>query len=309
MLLKVGTRGSKLSLVQTDQFVAKLRQVQPDVEVKKTIITTKGDRDRVTPIYFLGEKGIFEKEINDAVLDGRVDFAVHSLKDLPVFNTDTGLVLAALPERESSLDALVSRGDESLQELAAGSVVGTSSLLRVTQLRRVRPDLNPQPIRGNVETRIRKVDSGEFDAVILAEAGLQRLDMLDRVSEWLPVNDFMPAPGQGIVAVVARQNDSRITKILKSVDHPTTRIEAEAERELVRILEGGCKVPIGALASVSGSLLSIMACILSLDGREKLQVKKEGDVNQALTLAREAAEDLLAKGAKKLEESWRQLYA
>ncbi|HZY95082.1 MAG TPA: hydroxymethylbilane synthase [Candidatus Bathyarchaeia archaeon] len=309
MLLRVGTRGSKLSLVQTDQLIQRLRAVQPDVEVEKTVIATEGDKDRVTPLYFLGQKGIFEKEIDQAVLDGQVDFAVHSLKDLPVFDSENGLVIAAMPERDSPLDVLVSRSNMTLQQLPTASTVGTSSLLRVSQVRRLRPDLNPQPIRGNVETRIRKVDSGEFDSIILAEAGLERLGIQNRISELLRVEDFMPAPGQGIIAAVAKRNDIRVRRILSKIDHSPTRVESDAERELARILEGGCKVPIGALAYVHDNRIELRTSILSIDGTEKLEARRTGDVKEALGLAREAAEELIAQGAKRVEEGWKTLYA
>ncbi|HZD12448.1 MAG TPA: hydroxymethylbilane synthase [Candidatus Binatus sp.] len=309
MLLRVGTRGSKLSLVQTDQFIQELRTRQPDVDVEKIIITTEGDKDRITPLYYLGQKGIFEREINQAVLDGQVDFAVHSLKDLPVFESNNGLVIAAMAERDSPLDVLVSRSNRTLQQLTAGSAVGTSSLLRVSQVRRLCPDLNPKPIRGNVETRIRKVDLGEFDSVILAEAGLQRLGITNRIAERLRLEDFMPAPGQGIIAAVTRRNDSKIRSILSLVDHAPTRVEGETERELARILEGGCKVPIGALASVHDNRIELRTSILSIDGRERLETRETGDVKEALALARKAAEELLHQGAKQIEEGWRTLYA
>jgi len=264
--------------------------------------------DQRTPLFSLDQKGIFEKEIDQAVLDGRVDFAVHSMKDIPVFDKDSGLLIASVPERGSVADMLVSKGDVLLRDLEKGSRIGTSSLLRVAQLRRARPDLNPEPIRGNVETRIQKVDKGEFDAVVLAEAGLERLGMTGRISEQLPVEDFMPAPGQGALAVVARSDNLGVIDILRSIEHPQTRAEIEAERELVRILEGGCKVPVGALARAHGDGIRIAACIFSIDGREKLLVERSGSVREGTVLAREIGEELIQKGAKKIEASWRTVY-
>ncbi len=308
MLLRVGTRGSRLSKVQTDIVIDRLRESHPSLEVEKTMIKTKGDADRTTPLYYLGQKGIFEKEIDQAVLRGRVDFAVHSLKDLPDFDQATKLVLAGLPERGSVADVLVSSQKQPLAKLKPGSTVGTSSLLRATQLKRSRPDLNPEPIRGNVETRIQKVERGEFDAVILAEAGVARLGMADKIAERLSLDDFVPAPGQGTIATVARQDNKAVIDILKTIDHPPTRAEAEAERELVRILEGGCKVPIGALAVARGDTLELRAVILSSDGRERLQTKRIGHVSDAVGLARDAGNDLLLQGAKRLEQGWRKLY-
>lgn len=309
MLLRVGTRGSKLSLVQTDLVTERLRQTHRGLEIEKVIIRTAGDKDRETPIFFLDQKGVFEKEIDQAVQERRVDFAVHSLKDLPIFQHRSRLVIAGLPERGSPADVLVSHGDKTLQELRRGSTVGTSSLLRIAQLKRTRPDLEAKPIRGNVETRIQKVDKGEYDAVILAEAGLARLGIANRISERLSLEDFLPAPGQGIIATVAMQDSEKVLDMLRRIEHSPTRWEAEAERELVSMLEGGCKVPIGALASCSGDTIELTACILSVDGRQRLETKMIGRAREALDVARKAGNDLLSQGAKRLEEGWRKLYA
>lgn len=304
----MGTRGSKLSLVQTDLVKGRLEQAYSDLKVQKKIITTKGDEDRKTPLFSLNQKGIFEKEIDQAVLDGRVDFAVHSLKDLPLFDPDAKLVTAGVMERGSPADVLVSRGEKTLVELEAGSIVGTSSLLRGAQLKRVRPDLRAEPIRGNVETRVQKVDRGEFDAVILAEAGLARLGMAQRIVERLPLEDFIPAPGQGIIAAVARRDNQKVIGMLKSIEHLPTRAEADAERELVRVLEGGCKVPLGALAHSTGDAVELTGCLLSVDGRERLETRRTGRTNGAVDLARKVGNDLLIQGAKRLEAGWRNLY-
>jgi len=272
------------------------------------VITTARDADQRTPLFSLDQKGIFEKEIDQAVLDGRVDFAVHSMKDIPVIDENGRLLIASVPARSSAADVLVSKGDTLLKDLRKGSKVGTSSLLRVAQLRRARPDLNPEPIRGNVETRIQKVDKGEFDAVVLAEAGLARLGITGRISESLPIEDFMPAPGQGAIAVVARRDNLKVVDMLKSIEHSLTRAEIEAERELVRILEGGCKVPVGALARAQGDQIRIAACIISIDGSEKLRSERSGHVQEGVLLAREMGEELIEKGAKKIVQSWRTVY-
>ncbi len=308
MLLKVGTRGSKLSLIQTDLVIERLRQNNPQLIVEKKIITTSGDQDQRTPLFYMGQKGIFEKEVNQAVLDRRVDLAVHSMKDLPVFETNTNLTIAGVPERGSPADALVSRGNRTLEELEPGSVVGTSSLLRQAQLKRLRPDLKTEPIRGNVETRVRKVEKGEFDAVVLAETGLARLGLAWKIAQSLPTGDFTPAPGQGIIAPVARRDNSGIVQMLKKVEHPPTRAEAKAERELVNLLEGGCKVPIGALALTVGDRIHLTACVLSVDGTERLEAKKTAGLEDAVWLGREVGKELLGLGAKRLEEDWRKLY-
>jgi len=230
------------------------------------------------------------------------------MKDIPVFEKNSLLVIASVPERGSVADVLVSEGDTLLKDLKKSSKIGTSSLLRVAQLRRMRHDLDPKPIRGNVETRIRKVDSGEFDAVVLAEAGLARLEMTGRISEKLPIEDFMPAPGQGALAVVTRSDNPKVIDLLKSIEHPPTREEIEAERELVRTLEGGCKIPVGTLARSDGNRIRIVACIFSIDGKEKLLAERTGPVQDGVVLARAIGEELIEKGAKRIEESWRTVY-
>ena len=308
MLLRVGTRGSKLSLVQTDIVLDRLKRANPELNLEKRIITTKGDEDTRTPIFSLNQKGIFEKEIDQAVLERRIDVAVHSLKDIPVFDQDTDLVIASVPERGSPSDVLITRDNRKLKGLKMGSRIGTSSLLRVAQLKRARPDLQADPIRGNVDTRIQKVDSGEYDAVILAEAGLARLGMTGRISEKLPLKEFIPAPGQGALGLVARRDDAKVLEVLKMIEHYQTRAEADAERELVKTLEGGCKVPIGALASAAGEKLRITGHIYSIDGKERLDAMKAGNIKDATTLGRSVADELISKGAKRLEESWRGKY-
>ncbi len=308
MLLRVGTRGSRLSLVQTDMVLDRLKLVNSDLNVERKVILTRGDEDSKTPIFSMDQKGIFEKEIDEAVLEGRVDVAVHSMKDIPVFERDTKLVIASVPERGSPADVLVSRDGRRLVELKDGSRVGTSSLLRAAQLRRVRPGLRAVPIRGNVDTRVMKVDRGEYDAIILAEAGLARLGMTGRIAERLSLDEFMPAPGQGALGLVARQDNSRVLELVKTIEHAPTRAEADAERELVKTLEGGCKVPIGALASTARDGLSITACIFSLDGRDRLEATGSGSIVDAVRLGRSVAEELVSRGAKKLEETWRSVY-
>jgi len=308
MLLRVGTRGSKLSLVQTDIVLDQLKGKNPDLTVERRVIKTKGDEDQRTPIFSINQKGIFEKEIDHAVLQGKIDVAVHSLKDVPVFDRDSKLVIASVPQRGSPANVLVSKNSEHLRELKTGSRVGTSSLLRVAQLKRARPDLKAVPIRGNVDSRVGKVDAGEFDAVILAEAGLMRLGLTGRITERLSLDDFIPAPGQGTLALVAREDNRKILELLQSIEDPQTRAQAQAERELVNVLEGGCKVPIGALASSNRDSLRVTGAILSKDGETRLESTKAGNIKEATSLGRKAAEELISKGAKKIEESWRGSY-
>ena len=307
MLLRVGTRGSRLSLVQTDMVVEKIRRANPAAEIERKIITTSGDVDRTTPLFSISQKGIFEREVDQAVLEGKVDFAVHSMKDVPTL-LNTKLTIASVPERGATGDVLVSKGGRLLKELRDGKIVGTSSLLRAAQLRRVRPKLRADPIRGNVDTRVEKVERGEFDAVILAEAGLARLGMMDKVAERLSLDDFIPAPGQGALAVIARRDNSKLIDILKTVELSSTRAEAEAERELVKVLEGGCKVPVGAIASAKRDTVQLTASIFSMDGRQRLTVTRSGPADHPAMIGRDAGEELLKQGAKKIEETWRTVY-
>src|SRR6266571_1958998 len=283
------------------------RRANPAAEIERKIITTSGDVDRTTPLFSISQKGIFEREVDQAVLEGKVDFAVHSMKDVPTV-LNTKLTIASVPERGATGDVLVSKGGKLLKELRDGKTVGTSSLLRAAQLRRVRPTLRAEPIRGNVDTRVEKVERGEYDAVILAEAGLARLGMMDRVAERLSLDDFMPAPGQGALAVIARRDNSRLVDILRTVELPSTRAEAEAERELVKVLEGGCKVPVGAIASAKRDTVQLTASIFSMDGKQRLTATRSGPVGHPAVIGRNAGEELLRQGAKKIEETWRTVY-
>lgn len=307
MLLRVGTRGSSLSLIQTDMIAERIRRIDPSLKIERRIIRTSGDIDRTTPLFSLGQKGIFEKEVDQAVIDRQVDFAVHSMKDIPT-PLNEELNIASVPERGAVADVLVSKSRIPLERIPDGKVVGTSSLLRTAELRRVRPGLRASPIRGNVDTRVGKVERGEYDAVILAEAGLARLGMMDKVAERLSVEDFIPAPGQGALALIARRDDSRLTQILKTVEHPPTRAETEAERELVRVLEGGCKVPVGALASANREIVQLTASIFSLDGKQHLVAKRAGSAKDAASIGWAVGEELVVKGAKKIAETWRTVY-
>jgi hydroxymethylbilane synthase len=231
------------------------------------------------------------------------------MADLPVTELNPDLAIAAIPIRESPYDVLVSQRNKTIQELSPGNTVGTSSLLRAAQIKRLRPDLVPKPIRGNVETRIGKVESGEYNAAILAEAGLKRLGLEHKIAQILPSEQFMPAPGQGIIAGVTRRDNKHGIELLRSIDDDASRVEGETERQVAQILEAGCKVPVGVLARVRLTSVSIHACVFSLEGTEKLESNRVGPVDQALSLATEVGNDLLAKGAKKLEEGWRTVYA
>jgi len=304
MKLIVGSRGSKLSLLQTESVIHQLKKAFPALEVEVKIIKTLGDRMTRKPLLQIKEKGIFEKEIDEAVLRGEVDFAVHSMKDIPT-TQPPGLVIAAIPKRESPYDVLVSNANVPLKKLPPGSIVGTCSPRREAELYHVRPDLKVKPVRGNVDTRVRKLRKGLYDAIILAEAGLHRLNMEDCITERLSLEDFTPAPGQGALAVVAREDDERTISLLKHVNHQPSMIEITAERALIKEIGGGCKIPLGAIARVHGNKLSLKACILSPDGKIRIRTSQNGSVDSPEEVGVKAAHDLLKRGADDLIRLWR----
>jgi hydroxymethylbilane synthase len=280
-----------------------LQKVKPELEFEVVTIKTKGDVD-ARPLYTIDRKGIFEKEIDTAVRDGRVDFAVHSLKDIPS-ELPEGLTIASIPKRESPNDVFVNDRKTKLKDMENKSVVGTSSLRRAVQVTRLRPDLIVKPIRGNVETRVNKMLKREFDALVLAEAGLSRLGLTDVIVERLPIEDFPPSPGQGAMAVVAREDDLDLINTLKKIEDKQSRVEVTAERALLLHINAGCRFPLGALASANASKLALYASVYSTDGAKRIDVKKTDTITNAEHLGTLVAKELEQKGAMKLAEKWR----
>ncbi|MEM2081675.1 MAG: hydroxymethylbilane synthase [Candidatus Bathyarchaeia archaeon] len=307
MILTVGTRGSKLALIQTESVLESLKRLYPAVEFKIKVIKTTGDKERKKPLFTIDMKGIFEKEIDLSITRGEVDFAVHSLKDVPTLESSE-TVIAAVPRRSSPHDALVSRNNATFKDLPRGAVIGTGSLRRLAQVKFLRDDLQVVPIRGNLDTRIRKVKRGELDGVIVAEAGLERMELQHLIAERFPIDQFTPAAGQGALAVVAKRDNEKVIKMLSAIDDPPTRAEVTAERSLVLALEGGCRVPIGAIGRANDRALSLYGCIFSLKTREKISASAEGALEDAEDLGRTVARLLLEKGAKKFEAEWREKY-
>lgn len=299
MKLIVGTRGSKLSLVQTDIVIQKLKEEFPNLEIEIKIIKTTGDRITRKPLLLIKEKGIFEKDIDKAVFRGDVDFAVHSMKDVPTIQPPK-IIIVAVPQRGPPCDALVSRERLRLKDLPNGAIIGTGSPRRIAQLRYVRSDLKVKSIRGNVDTRVRKLEQGLYDAVILAEAGLQRLNIQECITERLPLEVFTPAPGQGALAVVAREGNKEVIEVLKRVNHWPSMAAALAERAFIREIGGGCKVPLGAVAQARNGALSLYASILSPDGKTKIQTSKAGDLASPEDLGFKVAQEILELGAGNL---------
>ncbi len=297
--LIIGSRGSQLALVQSHAIADALRDANPGLTIDVEIIHTKGDKILDVPLAKIGGKGLFTKELEVALIEKQVDLAVHSLKDLPTEFPD-GLMLAAVPAREIPYDAFVCAKWNDLDDMPAGAKVGTSSLRRQAQVLARRPDLQVKDLRGNVETRLRKVQEGVVDAAILACAGLERLGLFDAIRSRLTEDIMVPAPAQGALGIEIRSDDDDTRTILESVADPTATIETTAERSCLAALEGGCQVPIGALARLTGTKLHLTACVCSLDGTTALRAECDGQAADAEELGRAAANRLLEQGASEL---------
>lgn len=300
-LIKAATRGSRLALWQTDRVATELTRVWPDVTVDRVVISTRGDQVLDVPLSRIGDKGLFTRELEDALRDADVHFAVHSLKDLPT-RLPEGFALAAILERADPRDALVAASAITVDTLPRGARVGTSSLRRRAQLLARRPDLDVHDLRGNVPTRVDKVLRGDLDAAVLALAGLTRLDLTAHVVEVLEADVMLPAPGQGALAVEIRSGAEDVAALLAPLDHRATRLETAAERALLAELEGGCQVPVGALARRSGDgRLHLYAGVFDLDGSHAVRAELEAqgaDEAAALGLGREVAARLRDNGAE-----------
>jgi hydroxymethylbilane synthase len=300
--LRLGTRGSALARWQADWVTEQLQTI--GVVVEQVLITTSGD---VTsgPISEIGGQGLFTKEIQRALLDDRIDLAVHSLKDLPT-EAVVGLGLAAVPPRADVGDALVSSRFASLDDLPAGARVGTGSRRRQSQLLHLRPDLVVADIRGNVDTRLKKLDAGEYDAIILAQAGLTRLGLTDRITQRLSPDQMLPAVGQGALGIETRADDEATITAIAVLDDAPTRAAVIAERSLLATLLGGCLAPVGAWARCDDGALVLDAVVLSTDGKQRIATRLTDDLNSAAMLGQHAAEQLLAQGAAALIAEARQ---
>ncbi len=296
----VGTRGSALALAQTERVIAALRQALPENEYVVQTIRTLGDRVVDVPLSQFGSTGVFVKEIDRLLLDGAIDLAVHSLKDVPPEETP-GLVLAAFPERADPRDALVSRDGTRFVELPSGARVGTSSIRRRAQLRAHRPDLRYlDNLRGNVDTRLRKLAQGDYDAIVLAAAGLERLGRANEISDYLPVDLCLPDAGQGILAVQVRESDAIALELISRIDNPIVRAEALAERAVLRAFGGGCKVPVAAYAHHDGSTIHLEALIAAPDGSRIIRAGLSGPADAPEALGAALWRRLVTNGAEAL---------
>nr|WP_217255544.1 hydroxymethylbilane synthase [Thermocrinis albus] len=298
MHIRIGTRRSQLALWQANYVKRKLEDMGHTVELVP--ITTTGDKITDAPLAKIGGKGLFVKEIEEALLRGDIDVAVHSLKDVPTKLPD-GLTLGAITERELPYDVLISRDGQRLENLPTGAVVGTSSLRRKVQIKRMRRDLVIKDLRGNVDTRIRKLDEGQYDAIVLAYAGIRRMGWENRIVQIL--EDFIPAVGQGSMAVEIREDDEKIREVISLLDHRESRIRVEAERAFLEVMEGGCQVPMGAIAWLDGSRLFMKGFLSDLEGENFVEAYVEGNVEKAQLLGRELAEKILSQGGRSILES------
>ncbi len=297
--IRIGTRGSMLALQQSGMIKAALEKLRPDIGVSLEVIRTTGDKITDVPLAKVGGKGLFVKEIEDALLDGSVDIAVHSMKDVPA-ELPEGLEIAAVPEREDPRDALIIRRGKDISDLPEGAVIGTSSLRRASQLLKMRPDFEVRMLRGNLETRLRKLDEGQYDAIVLAAAGLRRMGWQDRITVFLDPAVFIPAIGQGALGIEARTGDERVLKIIGALNHPDSAAAVKAERSLLKELEGGCQVPIGGHARISGDIIDLVGLVASLDGREVFRSHSSSRIEDAVDLGKRVAAELLELGARRI---------
>ncbi|MCV2403709.1 hydroxymethylbilane synthase [Marinomonas sp. C2222] len=298
----IATRESQLALWQANTVKAQLESLYPELKVELLGMTTKGDQILDSPLSKIGGKGLFVKELETALLDGRADIAVHSMKDVPMAFPE-GLTLATICEREDPTDALVSNKFTSIDELPANSIVGTSSLRRSCQLRMLRPDLVVKDLRGNVNTRLRKLDEGEYDAIILASAGLIRLEMQDRIAQFISTETSLPAGGQGAMGIECRSNDKDTHSILAPLQHDETAVRVIAERAMNKRLNGGCQAPIACFAELQDNTIWLRGLVGSPDGKTMLRSEAYGPKDKAEALGIELAEELISQGANSILEA------
>jgi hydroxymethylbilane synthase len=299
-VLTVATRPGQLAIAQTQIVVDALQRIHPDIEIEIKKITTKGDRDRRTALWDLRTTGFFTSQVEDALLAGDADFAVHSFKDLPTSYRD-GLTIAAVCDRKFPEDCLIAAERvNSVDQLPPGAKIGTSSLRRAVQLKKLRPDVAPTPIRGNVLTRIRRLEQGDFDAIILARAGLERLGLSRRISISFEPRQFIPAPAQGALAVQTRTNDSDTTELVAALNDENVSLLTSAERQILLTMQCGCHAPAGAFAQLVGEEIQISAFISDLQGQNFIHRQITGPVSQAMSLAENLANDLLASGGNEI---------
>ena len=304
---RVATRGSKLALIQTEILSRSLRSIFPSMNCDIIRIKSMGDIKRNKFLFSVNEKGIFEKEVDKAVLDERADFAVHSIKDIPT-ELDGDLVIASILKRESPNDVLIGKSKMKLEQLPKNSRVGTSSLRRAVQIKRKNPNVTVIPIRGNVESRVKKCLDGPFDALVLAEAGLKRLELSNQIIQRFSYLEFVPAPGQGAIGIVCRKDNKKALGVLQKVEDKSTRYAIDAERSLIQYLNAGCRFPVGAIAipNLRTKRITLHASVFSADGSQSINLKKCDVISNAVKIGKEVANDLLSRGAGDFAHEWRE---
>ena len=298
-MLKIATRKSPLALWQAEFVKSKLETIYPDLKVELVKMTTQGDQILNSPLSKIGGKSLFIKELEVGIMEGRADIAVHSMKDVP-YELPQGFEIGAILERESPFDAFVSNDFNSIQDLPVGARLGSCSLRRIVQVKALRPDLEILDLRGNVNTRLKKLDDGEYDAIILACSGLARLGFDNRIKQDLSPDDSLPAVGQGALGIEIKANDYDISSLIKPLIHKKTQIEVSAERALNATLQGGCSVAIGAFATSEDSKLTLSGMVGNVDSGEIIRVQETGETSKPIDLGIRAAKKLLSLGAREL---------
>jgi hydroxymethylbilane synthase len=298
-VLRIATRKSPLALWQAEFVKSRLEHFYPELKIELVKMTTQGDKILDTPLSKIGGKNLFIKELEIGMIEGRADIAVHSMKDVP-YELPEGFVIGAILERENPFDAFVSNHFNSITDLPIGSRVGSCSLRRIVQLKALRPDLVILDLRGNVNTRLQKLDDGEYDAIILACSGLIRLGFENRIKQHLNAQQSLPAVGQGALGIEVKENDSQIIKLLEPLIHKKTMDEVSAERAMNVSLQGGCSVAIGAYATSNGSILNLRGMVGNVDSGKVIRVDEHGDLSQPKDLGERVANKLLSLGARKL---------
>ena len=297
----IGSRGSQLALWQANWVKSELERLHSNADIDIRIIATSGDNIQDVPLSKIGGKGLFVKEIEEALLANEIDLAVHSMKDVPM-ELPTELGISVITKRENPLDALISKNGEKLADLPQGATIGTSSLRRSSQLLKYRDDFKIHPLRGNVDTRLRKVEEGKYDAILLASAGLNRLGWANRITEEISHDILLPAMGQGALGIETRLNDTMIYDFISTLNHEQTHYAVSAERSLVGRLDGGCQVPIGAYARIEKGLITLKGLVASLDGEVIYKLENVGPVDDAINIGQELGSKLLKMGANEILE-------
>jgi len=297
----IGSRGSQLALWQANWVKSELERLHSNADIDIRIIATSGDKIQDVPLSKIGGKGLFVKEIEEALLANEIDLAVHSMKDVPM-ELPTELGISVITKRENPLDALISKNGEKLADLPQGATIGTSSLRRSSQLLKYRDDFKIHPLRGNVDTRLRKVEEGKYDAILLASAGLNRLGWANRITEEISHDILLPAMGQGALGIETRLDDMMIYDFISTLNHEQTHYAVSAERSLVGRLDGGCQVPIGAYARIEKGLITLKGLVASLDGEVIYKLENVGPVDDAINIGQDLGSKLLKMGANEILE-------